>query len=134
MIDQQPKGERDSYFDKYENFDEVPAEIKSHIRETMFQSYYSEDIRGELTKCIRVMPHHQNTSGFFITVIEKVAELDGDEPEIETQDKSAVKPPSVIQQDPRNKDFYFFRCDLSDPDVEYIQAYFGLTKDEFPTE
>ena len=29
------------------------------------------------------MPHHQNTSGFFITVIEKVAELDGDEPELE---------------------------------------------------
>ena len=66
------------------------------------------------------MPHHQNTSGFFITVIEKVAELDGDEPKLETKDKSAAKIPSVIQQDPRNRDFYFFRCDLSDPDVEYI--------------
>ena len=51
---------------------------------------------------------------------EKVAELDGDEPKLETQDKSAAKIPSVIQQDPRNRDFYFFRCDLSDPDVEYI--------------
>lgn len=42
------------------------------------------------------MPHQQNTSGFFITVIEKIAELDGDEPKLETQDKSAAKIPSVI--------------------------------------
>ena len=42
------------------------------------------------------MPHHQNTSGFFITVIEKVAELEGDAPKLETQDRSAAKIPSVI--------------------------------------
>ena len=44
----------------------------------MFDSHYSEDIKKELSKCLRVMPHHQNTSGFFITVIEKVADIDGD--------------------------------------------------------
>jgi hypothetical protein len=26
------------------------------------------------------MPHHQDTSGFFITVIEKIAECDNDAP------------------------------------------------------
>jgi len=31
------------------------------------------------------MPHHQNTSGFFITVIEKIAECDNDEPKIATE-------------------------------------------------
>lgn len=42
------------------------------------------------------MPHHQNTSGFFITVIEKVAELDGDGPELEKEDKSEEKIPLVV--------------------------------------
>ena len=42
------------------------------------------------------MPHHQNTSGFFITVIEKIAELDGDEPELEKEDKSKEKIPLVV--------------------------------------
>ena len=62
----------------------------------MFQSYYSDEIKAELKKCIRVMPHHQNTSGFFITVIEKVAELDGDGPELEKEDKSEEKIPLVV--------------------------------------
>jgi len=39
-----------------------------------------------------------------------------------------------VQQNREMKDFDFFRCDLSDPDVEYIQAYYGLKKGEFPTE
>ena len=31
------------------------------------------------------MPHYQNTSGFFITVIEKIAECDGAEPDIQEE-------------------------------------------------
>lgn len=64
------------------------------------------------------MPHHQNTSGFFITVIEKVEELDGQAPVLETEDNSATKPPVVVQKD--QKDFEFYRCEITDPDVEYI--------------
>lgn len=32
------------------------------------------------------------------------------------------------------RDFDFFRCEYSDPDVEYVQAYFGLEAGVFPTE
>lgn len=85
-----------------------------------------------MPKCLRVMPHHQNTSGFFITVIEKVAELDGQKPILETEDNSSTTPPVVVQK--AHKDFEFYRCEISDPDVEYIQAYYGLPKGEFPTE
>ena len=97
-------------------------------------SNYDGKVLAELSKCLRVMPHHQNTSGFFITVIEKVEELDGDEPVIETEDNSKVIPDSIVQKDPRNRDFYFFRCEISDPDIEYIQAYYGLERGVFPTE
>ena len=40
----------------------------------------------------------------------------------------------IIQNDPKLKDFNFFRCELSDPDVEYVQAYYGLEQGVFPTE
>jgi hypothetical protein len=49
--------------------------MHGHIRETMFMNNYDETILSEMHKCVRVMPHHQNTSGFFITVIEKIADL-----------------------------------------------------------
>jgi hypothetical protein len=71
------------------------------------------------------MPHHQNTSGFFITVIEKVAECDGDEPKI-AQETMLEPNDLVIQHDTRKRDFNFFRCDKTDPDVQYIKAYYGL--------
>ena len=54
----------ESYFYTYENFSEVPDEqVKqgTHmkiIRETMFASNYDESVLNELTKCLRVMPHH----------------------------------------------------------------------------
>ena len=86
----------------------------------MFHSSYDAEILAELPKCLRVMPHIQNTSGFFITVIEKIAELDGDKPDLETEDKSSVLPPPIVQKNSAMRDFEFYRCDLNDPDVEYI--------------
>ena len=55
----------------------MPENQRSQVKETMFTGHYDASILAELTKCLRVMPHHQNTSGFFITVMEKVEELDG---------------------------------------------------------
>ena len=78
-IDQKGDG---SYFHVYENFADVPEEERwnsgnhKHVRETMFANHYDQSILNELTKCKRVMPHHQNTSGFFITVFEKIAEFE----------------------------------------------------------
>jgi len=86
----------------------------------MFVGHYDAEILAELPKCLRVMPHHQNTSGFFITVIEKIAEFDGQQPLVETEDNSRVAPPVLIQSEARMKDFEFYRCEISDPDVEYI--------------
>jgi len=73
------ENESDSFFTEYHNYEEVPTQMK-HITQTMFMSHYPAEILAELSKCVRVMPHHQNTSGFFITVIEKIAECPGDEP------------------------------------------------------
>lgn len=81
--EKQPNG---SWFSEYKDYSEVPEKFQTLIKETMFENHYSADILSELTKCVRVMPHHQNTSGFFITVIEKIAECDGDKPVIADSD------------------------------------------------
>jgi hypothetical protein len=94
----------------------------------MFTNNYPQDILSELKKCVRVMPHHQNTSGFFITVIEKIAECSGDEPIIATEDMPETFTNFTIQNDERKRDFNFFRCDKNDPDIQYIKAYYGLSK------
>lgn len=100
------------------------------VKETMFVSHYSDEILSQMPKCLRVMPHHQNTSGFFITIIEKIAEFD-----VEKEAKQDPSPctdnlPILIQKKGKNKGFDFVRADLSDPDIQYIKSYFGIT-DEF---
>lgn len=129
----------DSYFETYENFSEVPEHLVKQgtqmkiIRETMFTSNYDESILNELSKCLRVLPHHQNTSGFFITILQKVEEFDSvalTEKEPKTDGKEAL--PLEIQKLTPLKPFQFIRGDDSDADIQYLKAYFGLT-DAFPT-
>lgn len=101
--------------------------MQSWIKETMFASHYDDSILSDLDKCVRVMPHHQNTSGFFITVIEKIAECENDEPVLAKEDMPESFESDVIQQDPKKRDFNFFRTDGNDPDIQYIRAYYGLS-------
>ena len=129
----------DSYFNTFEHFTEVPDELVKQgthmkiIRETMFASNYDESILNELSKCLRVLPHHQNTSGFFITIIQKVEEFDNIElKEKEPKTDGTGELPLEIQKLTPLKAFQFIRGDDSDADIQYLKAYFGLT-DAFPT-
>lgn len=47
-----------TFFTEFKNWEEVPEVTRSQCRETMFANCYDESIRAELTKCLRVMPHH----------------------------------------------------------------------------
>lgn len=53
----------------YEKFEDVPMDQRSIIHRELFPPKDIE--RFNLHKCIRVLPHHQNTGGFFIAVLEK---------------------------------------------------------------
>lgn len=88
QYDNKNPGKKDngSWFVEYHSYSEVPEHYQTIIKESMFVNNYSQEILDELPKCVRVMPHHQNTSGFFITVIEKIAECDDDKPVICEQD------------------------------------------------
>lgn len=83
-------------FNHYETYSSVTDEDrkgKQILLESMFPETYDISIRDQLKKCLRVMAHHQNTSGFFITIIEKVAEFDDvvlKDPETTVLDKSLI--------------------------------------------
>lgn len=54
---------------------EEEGKNKQHLRPSMFPPPIEETKKLGLDKCIRILPHHQNSGGFFIAVLEKKAEL-----------------------------------------------------------
>jgi 16S rRNA C967 or C1407 C5-methylase (RsmB/RsmF family) len=78
MTEKIEKESEDDYFHEFTNFSDVSVEYmrKRCIKETMFPTFYEEGIRKQLSKCLRVLPHDQNTSGFFITIIRKTKDFD----------------------------------------------------------
>lgn len=57
--------------DLYDTPDQVPKEFQNLMRPYMFPPEESVARELHLERCIRVLPHHQNTGGFFIAVIRK---------------------------------------------------------------
>ncbi|XP_067006255.2 tRNA (cytosine(34)-C(5))-methyltransferase [Anabrus simplex] len=59
----------------YNSFEEVPAQWQTQLRPLMFPPK-SEDVdKFGLHKCLRILPHHQDTGGFFVALLEKVKPL-----------------------------------------------------------
>merc|ERR1712127_905775 len=55
----------------YETVDQVEGKDVNLFRPYMFPPSKEVAQQLGLDKCIRVLPHHQNTGGFFICVIQK---------------------------------------------------------------
>mmetsp|Transcript_1037 Transcript_1037/g.1888 ORF Transcript_1037/g.1888 Transcript_1037/m.1888 type:complete len:466 (+) Transcript_1037:576-1973(+) len=125
-------------FTSFDSFDDVTLRKDSKLEEalypTMFSSNYSDEIKQELRKCLRVLPHYQDTSGFFITVITKVKEFDE---VVEKQKAQQEKLKDSVQKVPcqvmGSRQFEYIKVPRKDPDMEYLMAYYGLSK-EFPVD
>lgn len=60
----------------FSNFSEVPTSRHTQIRPTMFPPSDSEKLTEmRLERCVRILPHHQNTGGFFVAVLVKKAPM-----------------------------------------------------------
>ncbi|CAL8102916.1 unnamed protein product [Calicophoron daubneyi] len=57
----------------FERFEDVPERLQSNIRPSLFPPDNVKDLH--LERCMRVLPQDQNTGGFFLAVLEKVAPL-----------------------------------------------------------
>jgi len=75
----------------YSSFEEIPQETvqRFHIVKSMFPPLNAEKLGLERT--IRVLPHQQNTGGFYIAVLQKCADA-LDEPEISKKDFDIFRP------------------------------------------
>ena len=90
MVDKLNRQEGESYFVEFDKYEDLNDQYKSkNIKETMFMAHYDENILKQLTKCLRVFPHDQDTSGFFITIIKKIKDFD-DKSEVPQQEEAKV--------------------------------------------
>lgn len=55
----------------YRSFDEVPEQFRTIIRPQMFPPAADEAEKYQLNRCIRVLPHLQNTGAFFVAALTK---------------------------------------------------------------
>uniref|UniRef100_A0AAR2IU75 tRNA (cytosine(34)-C(5))-methyltransferase n=1 Tax=Pygocentrus nattereri TaxID=42514 RepID=A0AAR2IU75_PYGNA len=60
----------------YSDWSEVPTSRHTQIRPTMFPPTDQEKLLSmKLERCMRILPHHQNTGGFFVAVLVKKAPM-----------------------------------------------------------
>ncbi|OEH76011.1 Ncl1p, related protein [Cyclospora cayetanensis] len=81
----------------YCTFDEVPEGFRHRIRPTMFPPPGADSMM--LEKCVRILPHHNNTGGFFVCCLRKLAELDSSS--IFISNKSKEKAATEVRQQDR---------------------------------
>ena len=59
----------------FPRFDAIPAENRRLYRESMFPPSEEACREAHLEWAMRFLPHHQDTGGFFVCVLEKTAEI-----------------------------------------------------------
>ena len=69
----------------YDSFDSVPDNTsgKNQIRRSMFPPPKEEAERLHLERCWRMLPHDQDTGGFFVALLRKVKDIEGPEGKID---------------------------------------------------
>lgn len=137
----------------FTSFSEVPENLQKRVRPSVFPPSKEEAKKFQLDRCMRVLPHDNNTGGFFVALLRKVSpisrsdrrEADAeatDEPEIKRQKlDDEEKAPEVDggeepsqeackkkkAEDPRMDDFGPVPDEILDPIVEL----FGLGGPKF---
>ncbi|KAG5326419.1 NSUN2 methyltransferase, partial [Pseudoatta argentina] len=59
----------------YDSWQDVPEQWQTQVRPKMFPPGANEASKFHLEHCMRILPHHQDTGGFFVAVLEKVKAL-----------------------------------------------------------
>ena len=75
----------------YPEFAAIPEEQRRLYRETMFAPREEEARAAHLEWAMRFLPHQQDTGGFFVCVLEKVAEIPRAEKEEEEEEKEKME-------------------------------------------
>jgi 16S rRNA C967 or C1407 C5-methylase (RsmB/RsmF family) len=83
-----PSPDGGSHFD---SFDSIPEELKHKYKRSMFPEFTSSELRVDLSKCIRIYPHLQDTGGFFVALFRKKNSEDKISPKVSNFQPSTKK-------------------------------------------
>ncbi|PRD30267.1 UNVERIFIED_CONTAM: Nsun2 [Trichonephila clavipes] len=72
----------------FTKFEEVPEKNLTHIRPHMFPPPLEVAKELHLERCIRILPHHQDTGGFFVAVLQKNEKLPWEKATGDVQDNT----------------------------------------------
>lgn len=75
----------------FPRFEAIPAENRRLYRETMFPPSEEACRSAHLEWAMRFLPHHQDTGGFFVCVLEKTAEIPKMDREEEEEENETPK-------------------------------------------
>merc|ERR1712088_1259041 len=124
----------------YNEFSEVPEKYHNFIRPHMFSPQEGVDAKFHLDRCMRVLPHQQDTGGFFVAVLSKKSlcpweskrEQDNSNPQAEnnhrnSNNRNSNGPPNKKPryQGFREDPFIYFEED--DSSFEEVKKYFQLS-------
>uniref|UniRef100_H0XCE3 tRNA (cytosine(34)-C(5))-methyltransferase n=1 Tax=Otolemur garnettii TaxID=30611 RepID=H0XCE3_OTOGA len=74
----------------FTDWDDVPHSRHTQIRPTMFPPKEPAKLQAmHLERCLRILPHHQNTGGFFVAVLVKKSSMPWNKRQPKLQGKSA---------------------------------------------
>ncbi|KOX72241.1 tRNA (cytosine(34)-C(5))-methyltransferase [Melipona quadrifasciata] len=59
----------------YKSWEDVPEQWQTQVRPKMFPPRPEDAAKFHFERCMRILPHHQDTGGFFVAVLEKVDHL-----------------------------------------------------------
>jgi len=118
--------------DLYSTWSEVPENLSTTLIRPEHFPTEDKEVLEQLKRCVRVLPHLQNTGGFFVALLEKVEALpweskrekvfEGEEKENEKKEEPPTKKKRFwgFKEDP------FIYCKEGDEAVEKIASYYGL--------
>ncbi|XP_034949352.1 tRNA (cytosine(34)-C(5))-methyltransferase [Chelonus insularis] len=92
-------GTKDLQF--YKSWEEVPEHWQTQIRPKMFPPKPEDAPKYHLERSMRILPHHQNTGGFFVAVLEKVKPLpwENDTSTVQETSSKDQKPVEEIKEE-----------------------------------
>ncbi|CAH2097810.1 unnamed protein product [Euphydryas editha] len=122
------------FYDKYED---VPENWQTVVRPQMFPPKPEDAEKYHLDKCIRILPHHQDTGGFFVAVFEKTAPLPwekNDSQPVTEESKEKKEPPKKRRRmgGYREDPFVFFSGEQEDV-FPSIKEFYDLNETFDPT-
>jgi len=118
------------------SYDDVPVEMQNRVRASCFPPDHVEAQGMNLHRCIRCLPHDNNTGGFFVALLRKKARLsatDDREGKSCEPDSKKQKKSKILDADGKKGQ----KDDFKPVDREVIQPFlefYGLTGADFDPE